>query len=93
MKRYLTALKHAAMMIGNSSSGTTEGPAMKIPIVDIGDRQKGRIFAESLIHCEPLEDDIARAIEMGSGERYQMIAKKQSILLAMEPHLLRLCLS
>lgn len=76
MKRYLTALKHAAMMIGNSSSGTTEGPAMKIPIVDIGDRQKGRIFAESLIHCEPLEDDIARAIEMGSGERYQMIAKK-----------------
>lgn len=45
VKRYLSALKYAEMMIGNSSSGTTEGPALHIPTVDIGDRQQGRYFA------------------------------------------------
>lgn len=52
MVRYLSALRHACMMLGNSSSGLTEGPALQIPTVNIGDRQKGRITAASVLSCE-----------------------------------------
>ena len=76
MKRYLTALKYSQMMIGNSSSGTTEGPAMKIPIVDIGNRQKGRVFAESLLHCEPIEKEIVEAMEKAASTGFRAIAKR-----------------
>jgi len=76
MKRYLSALKYAEMMIGNSSSGTTEGPAMHIPTVDIGDRQKGRHFAESVIHCEVDADEIERAIRLASSESFQAVARE-----------------
>ena len=62
MKRYLSALKYAEMMIGNSSSGTTEGPAMHIPTVDIGERQKGRVFADSILHCDKDKNSIEEAI-------------------------------
>ena len=53
MKRYLSALRYAQMMLGNSSSGIIEAPAMQIPTVNIGDRQKGRLRAQSVIDCEP----------------------------------------
>lgn len=74
MKRYLSALKYAEMMIGNSSSGTTEGPSMKIPVIDIGDRQKGRVFSECLIHCEPNTSDIVRSIQRASSDEFKQIA-------------------
>lgn len=60
--RYLTALRHSAMMLGNSSSGIIEGPAMRIPTVNIGDRQLGRMRADSVIDCKPERADIAKAI-------------------------------
>ena len=75
MKRYLTALKYSEMMIGNSSSGTTEGPAMKIPVIDIGDRQKGRVFSACAIHCEPNCESISDAIKRASTEEFKEIAK------------------
>lgn len=74
MKRYLTALKYSEMMIGNSSSGTTEGPAMKIPVIDIGDRQKGRVFSESAIHCEAIADDIDHAMKKAVTVEFKEIA-------------------
>ncbi len=46
MKRYLSAVKYAAMVIGNSSSGIIEVPSFRIPTINIGDRQKGRIQAD-----------------------------------------------
>jgi len=61
--RYITALKNAHLIIGNSSSGILEGPACKIPTIDIGDRQKGRIAAESVIHCKASRKDIVAAID------------------------------
>ena len=61
-KRYLTALKNAKMMLGNSSSGIIEGPACKIPVINIGNRQKGRIASESVIHCNPNQKEISLAI-------------------------------
>lgn len=60
--RYLSALKYAAMMIGNSSSGLVEGPASGIPTVNIGDRQKGRLRPGSVIDCPPERDGIAAAM-------------------------------
>ena len=74
MKRYLSALKYAEMMIGNSSSGTTEGPAMKIPVIDIGDRQRGRVFSECAIHCEPDCDSIIEAMQKASTQNFKDIA-------------------
>lgn len=76
MKRYLTALKYSEMMIGNSSSGTTEGPAMNIPTIDIGDRQKGRFFAESVIHCDAKSLDIIKAINLAKSNEFLEKVKK-----------------
>ena len=50
-KRYFSALKYMTAVIGNSSSGIIEVPSFGIPTLDIGDRQKGRIAADSVIHC------------------------------------------
>lgn len=69
--RYLTALRYCEMMIGNSSSGTTEGPALHIPTIDIGDRQQGRFFAQSIIHCEPKKEDIVAAIKKANEEEFR----------------------
>ena len=53
--RYLSAVKNSLFVIGNSSSGVIEAPALKVPVIDIGDRQKGRLCADSVIHV-PMED-------------------------------------
>lgn len=50
-RRYFSALKYMTAVIGNSSSGIIEVPSFGIPTLDIGDRQKGRIAADSVIHC------------------------------------------
>lgn len=76
MKRYLSALKYAKMMIGNSSSGTTEGPAMRIPVINIGDRQKGRVFPSCALHCQSQKDEINACIKKAETEEYSEIVKK-----------------
>jgi GDP/UDP-N,N'-diacetylbacillosamine 2-epimerase (hydrolysing) len=73
--RYLSVLKYASMMIGNSSSGIIEGPALKIPVINIGDRQKGRIMAESIICCKPEKGDIVNAMKRVLTKEFQNIAK------------------
>ena len=60
--RYLSAMKFAAAVIGNSSSGIIEAPAMKTPSVNIGHRQKGRLRAPSIIDSIARADDILTAI-------------------------------
>ncbi|HAU5068275.1 UDP-N-acetylglucosamine 2-epimerase [Citrobacter amalonaticus] len=61
-KRYLSAVRLSTAVIGNSSSGISEVPSLKVPTVDIGQRQKGRLCANSVIHCEPEADSIVDAI-------------------------------
>ena len=58
-RRYLTALKHASVCIGNSSSFVIEAPALGIPTVLVGDRQRGRPLARSVSEIEPSADRIA----------------------------------
>jgi UDP-N-acetylglucosamine 2-epimerase (non-hydrolysing)/GDP/UDP-N,N'-diacetylbacillosamine 2-epimerase (hydrolysing) len=48
-RRYLSSLKHLSVMVGNSSSGLTEAPSFRMPVVNIGDRQKGRVRARNII--------------------------------------------
>jgi GDP/UDP-N,N'-diacetylbacillosamine 2-epimerase (hydrolysing) len=59
---YLSAMKYCEFVLGNSSSGLIEAPSFGIPTINIGDRQKGRERAESIIDCEPEADSICRAI-------------------------------
>lgn len=51
-KRYLGAVKYAKFVLGNSSSGIIEAPSLGVPTVNIGDRQRGRIMANSIISCK-----------------------------------------
>lgn len=60
---YLSTLQFVDGVVGNSSSGLAEVPTFKIGTVNIGERQKGRLKANSIIDCEPTEDSIKSAIE------------------------------
>ena len=60
--RYLSALKHCDAVIGNSSSGLTEAPAMHVPTVNIGVRQQGRLRAASVIDCDADVNSIDAAL-------------------------------
>ena len=73
--RYLSAMKYSKAVIGNSSSGIVEAPSMRIPTVNIGDRQKGRMLAESVISCAPFADTIKSAIEQVLSKNFQERAK------------------
>lgn len=69
-QRYLSAMKHASVVLGNSSSGLVETPSFGTPAVNIGDRQAGRITGENVIHC-PLEGpDISAAIQKALSEEF-----------------------
>jgi len=59
---YLSAMKHATAVIGNSSSGIIEAPSFQIPTVNIGDRQKGRVQAASILNCSPETNAIRQTI-------------------------------
>ncbi len=63
--RYLSLLKRADIMIGNSSSGIVEAPSFKLPVVNIGDRQRGRVKARNVIDCGSAAADITKAIQRG----------------------------
>jgi GDP/UDP-N,N'-diacetylbacillosamine 2-epimerase (hydrolysing) len=60
--RYLSCMKHVDAVVGNSSSGLTEAPSFCKGTINIGDRQRGRLKAASVIDCEPERAAIAAAI-------------------------------
>ena len=62
-RRYFSALKHMTAVLGNSSSGIIEVPSFGIPTLDIGDRQKGRIAADSVIHCGYSVEEIKEGLD------------------------------
>lgn len=60
--RYLSLMKYAEFVLGNSSSGIIETPAFGIPTINIGDRQRGRLQSESIINCGVSCEEICNAI-------------------------------
>lgn len=63
-QRYLSLMREADVIVGNSSSGLTEAPALKKATVNIGDRQKGRLKAASVIDVSENSQDIINAIQL-----------------------------
>ena len=74
-KRYLSALKYCRIVIGNSSSGIIEAPYFGKPIINIGDRQKGRICADSVINCGYTQQEIQQAMETALTEEFENKAR------------------
>jgi UDP-hydrolysing UDP-N-acetyl-D-glucosamine 2-epimerase len=60
---YLSAMRHCACVVGNSSSGIVEAPYLNKPTVNIGTRQLGRLQAVSIINCSEKTEEISRAID------------------------------
>ena len=73
--KYLSALQYVDFVIGNSSSGLLEVPSFKIGTINIGDRQKGRIKADSVVDCSPNKKSIKKAIKIVYSKKFQKFLK------------------
>lgn len=76
--RYLSALKYVSAAIGNSSSGILEVPSFGIPTLDIGNRQKGRLAAKSVVHCGTSTEEIEQGFRLIFSEAIQSASKLRS---------------
>ena len=70
-QRYLSALQYVDAVVGNSSSGLLEAPSFKIGTINIGDRQKGRIKAESVINSEVNKTSILKSFSKLYSKAFQ----------------------
>jgi GDP/UDP-N,N'-diacetylbacillosamine 2-epimerase (hydrolysing) len=73
--RYLSALQFVDFVIGNSSSGIIEVPSFKKGTINIGDRQNGRIKANSVIDCLPIKKNIKKTIKVIYSKKFQNLLK------------------
>ena len=76
-RNYLGALTLAAVVVGNSSSGIIEAPTTGTPTVNIGERQRGRLRAPSVIDCAESADSIATAIAKALSPSFQALAAER----------------
>ncbi|MCI8798380.1 MAG: UDP-N-acetylglucosamine 2-epimerase (hydrolyzing) [Lachnospiraceae bacterium] len=74
-RRYLSLMKHAEFVLGNSSSGIIETPMFRVPTVNVGDRQRGRLQAENIINCGTTTDEIVKAINEALGDEHKAICQ------------------
>ncbi|MDB3982319.1 UDP-N-acetylglucosamine 2-epimerase [Candidatus Pelagibacter sp.] len=61
-KDYFSLVKNCNVVVGNSSSGIIEIPSLRVGVVNIGDRQRGRVKSEAIIDCKPSSKDIIQSI-------------------------------
>ncbi|MEA2051167.1 MAG: UDP-N-acetylglucosamine 2-epimerase [Campylobacterota bacterium] len=78
MLRYLSALQFVDLVLGNSSSGLIEAPSFKIATINIGNRQKGRIKASSVIDCDSDKTSILHSIKKVYSQKFQKKLKNTS---------------
>ena len=71
--RYLSCLRHVDAVVGNSSSGLLEVPSFKKATINIGDRQRGRIQALSVIDCAPESSEILSALDHAYSDAFQRV--------------------
>lgn len=74
--RYLSCIAHFDGVVGNSSSGLAEVPSFKKSTINIGDRQRGRLQAASVIQCDPSRQSISEGIKTLYSSGYQMSLSK-----------------
>ena len=72
---YISTFQYVDGVVGNSSSGLLEAPTFKIGTINIGDRQKGRLKASSVIDCKPTKESIGKAVDELYSEGFQSILK------------------
>lgn len=72
--RYLSVMKHVTAIIGNSSSGILEAPTAQTVTINIGDRQKGRIQANSTLNCKINQQEIESVFNKAKSEELQRVA-------------------
>ena len=73
--RYLSAIKFVDIVLGNSSSGLLEVPSFKKTTINIGDRQKGRARASSVIDVRPVKEEILAAIKRAYSKEFEQTLK------------------
>ncbi len=76
VKRYLSLMKYSEFVLGNSSSGIIETPAFRIPTINIGDRQRGRLQSDTIINCSSDTTAITMAIEKAMSDEFKLICEK-----------------
>lgn len=69
--KYLSSLQYVGVVVGNSSSGIIEVPSFKIPTVNIGERQKGRIQSKSIINSKTDRDSIKGALKLALSAEFR----------------------
>lgn len=77
--RYLSAMKYVQAVIGNSSSGILEAPVMRVPTINIGSRQDGRLKQPSVIDCQAETEAIVAAIEKSMTPAFRAMISKMSL--------------
>ncbi len=77
---YLSTMRYADVLVGNSSSGLVEAPAIGVPTVNIGDRQAGRLRAASVIDCVAERAAIRTAIKAALAPEFRAAARRQNSL-------------
>ena len=75
IRRYLSLMKYAEFVFGNSSSGIIETPAFHVPTVNIGDRQRGRLQSASIINCAADSSSIVEAINKAMSAGHKAVCK------------------
>ncbi|MDA7560668.1 UDP-N-acetylglucosamine 2-epimerase [Alphaproteobacteria bacterium] len=70
-KRHLSLMKYASLMLGNSSSGIIEAASFKLPVVNIGNRQKGRICSDNVIHSDECFEGISAAVKKALSSNFK----------------------
>jgi GDP/UDP-N,N'-diacetylbacillosamine 2-epimerase (hydrolysing) len=73
--RYGSCMRYVDGVVGNSSSGIIEAPSLKIGTINIGDRQKGRLHAESVIHCKNSGKAILHAFDVLFSDEFKKTLK------------------
>lgn len=73
--KYLSVLKHFDCIVGNSSSGIIEAPSMKIPTLNIGDRQKGRVQSRSILNSRNNVKEISENLKVALSDDFKNLVK------------------
>lgn len=76
-RRYLSLMRLVDVVVGNSSSGLLEAPAVGVPTVDIGPRQRGRLRAPSVLHSGESAAEIRQTLDTALSDEHRAIAQRR----------------